>query len=151
MSERIKTYEHIRAVQQNMVTFATYLLERALVHDNTKLQEPEASVFEAATPRLATLTYNSPEYKEALKELGPALEHHYKHNTHHPEHFAEGMSGFNLLDLVEMFCDWAAATERHDNGSLCRSIDVNKERFGYDQVLHSIFQNSRRLMPARKD
>lgn len=37
----------------------------------------------------------------------------------------------NLLDLIEMLADWKAATERHDDGDLRRSIDQNAERFGY--------------------
>lgn len=57
-----------------------------------------------------------------------------------------GMAGMSLLDLVEMLADWKAATERHDTGDIDRSIDINSERFGYDEMLRSIFHNTVREM-----
>jgi len=44
----------------------------------------------------------------------------------------------NLLDLIEMLCDWKAAGERHDNGSIQRSLDHNRERFKISPQLHEI-------------
>lgn len=50
------------------------------------------------------------------------------------------VSGFDfnemcLLDLIEMLADWKAATERHADGDLKRSIEQNANRFGYDDVM----------------
>jgi hypothetical protein len=47
-----------------------------------------------------------------------------------------------LMDVVEMFFDWMAAVERHDNGDINRSIEINKDRFGYDDMIASIFRNT---------
>jgi hypothetical protein len=55
------------------------------------------------------------------------------------------MAGMTLVDLIEMFCDWCAATERHEDGDIGRSIDVNMKRFGYGETLASIFVNTAQL------
>lgn len=57
-----------------------------------------------------------------------------------------GVNGMTLLDLVEMFVDWKAATERHADGSLERSIKHNRERFAMSGQLSQIFENTRREM-----
>lgn len=56
------------------------------------------------------------------------------------------VDGMTLLDLVEMFCDWKAATERHADGSIVKSIQHNKGRFNISPQLVSILENTRREM-----
>lgn len=150
MNSKIKTFEHIRDVQINLISFAQELLNRALRHDMSKLVEPECSAFESVTEKLNKLEYGSEEYKQSLAELGAALQHHYSQNRHHPEHYKNGMSDFDLLDLVEMFCDWAAATVRHETGCLEKSIEINQERFKYPDMVKNIFINSVCSMPIKK-
>lgn len=94
------------------------------------------------TPLLKDLTYGSEEYKKSLAELKPALDHHYSHNSHHPEHYKNGVDDFTLVDLVEMFCDWKAASERHVNGDIFKSIQINKDRFEISEQLAKIFENT---------
>ena len=60
-------------------------------HDKSKLEAPEKEIFDAVTPKLRTLTYGSPEYHASLEEMGPALDHHYSVNAHHPEWGERGM------------------------------------------------------------
>ena len=146
------TLEHIREVQRGLAAFAATLIERGIVHDRTKLEDPEHEHFEVATPRLKGLTYGSEEYKESLRSIKPAIEHHNAHNSHHPEHYAEGILGFDLFDLVEMFCDWQAAVKRHADGDLRRSVTLNQERFGYSDDLRSILMNTmtKRLKKPKK-
>lgn len=50
-----------------------------------------------------------------------------------------GINGMSLLDLVEMLCDWKAATLRHRDGDIRRSIEINQQRFGYSDELKRIF------------
>src|SRR5690606_6062243 len=116
------------------------LVHRARLHDATKLEEPEASAFARATVRLRDLTYGSPEYDAEKARLGEALAHHYAHNSHHPEHGPDGVAGMDLLDLVEMLCDWKAATERHADGDLGRSLEINAGRFGICPQLAAILR-----------
>jgi hypothetical protein len=145
----IDTQEHQYAVQAQLLRVVDGLKERARVHDKSKLEPPEKEVFDRVTPQLAGLTYGSDEYKAALADMGPALDHHYAHNSHHPEHFSEGITGMSLLDLIEMLCDWKAAGERHDDGGdINRSLSLNRGRFGISPQLGDILANTiRELWP----
>jgi len=141
-----ETLEHIRRVQANVGVFQHKLHSKSIGHDKTKLSTEEKAVFDEFTPRLKGSTYGSEEYKGFLKSMAPALDHHYAHNSHHPEHYPEGISGMTLFDLVEMFCDWKAATERHADGSIENSIKINKDRFGMSDQLAAILENTRKEM-----
>ena len=136
------TTEHIRQVQLRLTNIIAALSERGWNHDNSKLEAPEKEVYDALTPRLAGLTYGSEEYRATLREMRPAIEHHYAHNSHHPEHYDQGIAGMDLLDLVEMFCDWKAASLRHKDGDFAASLQINKERFGISDQLMAILENS---------
>lgn len=128
------TIKHIDRVRSLLHTVTNDLLTRATYHDESKLREPEKSAFDRCTPALAETTYGTPEYTAAKAELGAALEHHYEHNDHHPEHFHPelGIHAMDLVQLIEMLADWKAAGERHaDGGDLERSIRVNADRFNY--------------------
>ena len=141
-SSKEETLEHIKNVRRFIAKIVAELQARALNHDKTKLESPEVEIFDEFTPKLKGCTYGSDEYKGFLKEMGVALDHHYAHNRHHPERFKNGMAGMNLIDLVELFCDWQSAVLRHDDGDMLRSININKKRFKMPDMLVSIFQNS---------
>lgn len=136
------TLLHIKRVSQLLTEAASELIRRANVHDNSKLESPEKELFDEFTPKLKETTYGSEEYKKYLKELKVALDHHYENNSHHPEHYENGVNGFDLFDLIEMFFDWKAATERHADGDIMKSININKERFGIDEQICDIFKNT---------
>lgn len=139
---RPDTLEHIGKVQDQLAAAIYSLQNRARVHDRSKLKEPEVSVFDRVTPQLQGSTYGSDEYKQFLADMKPALDHHYAKNSHHPEHFGNGIHGMNLLDLLEMLCDWIAATKRHDDGDIRRSIEINQERFGYGDEIKGLLLNT---------
>jgi hypothetical protein len=139
---REDTRTHIFQVQICLGEVIENLERRAVVHDASKLEEPELSVFNEYTPKLAETTYGSEEYKEFLKGMGVGLAHHYEVNDHHPEHFQNGLRDMSLLQITEMLCDWKAATLRHKDGDLRKSIEQNAERFGYDETLKCIFMNT---------
>lgn len=54
----------------------------------------------------------------------------------------KGLHGMSLLDLIEMLCDWKAATLRHDDGDIRRSIEINQKRFGYSDELKAVLLNT---------
>lgn len=146
MDSRIETNKHILVVQGLLKLVIKNLSDRSEIHDESKLVNPEVEIFDEVTEKLSALTYGSPEYMDILKGMGPALEHHYKYNSHHPEHYKDGIKGMSLLDLIEMICDWKAATLRHKNGDLLKSIEQNQQRFGYSDELKQIFLNTVREM-----
>jgi len=136
------TLLHIKRVNQLLTAACVELIKRAQIHDDSKLKEPEKSLFDITTGGLSACTYNSDEYKQFLKQLEPALEHHYAKNSHHPQHYPDGIDGMNLFDIVEMFFDWKAASERHSNGNICHSITANRDRFKLSDQLTNIFNNT---------
>lgn len=139
------TKDHINQVREFLLIMLNELSERAINHDKSKLESPEIEIFTEYTPKLKDSTYGSEEYKGFLKEMNVALNHHYANNSHHPEYYTEGIRGMDLLDIVEMFCDWKAATMRHADGDIYKSIEYNQKRFGYSDDLASIFRNTARL------
>jgi len=135
-----ETRKHQQEVAKIMMLFAQEILRRAMVHDASKLEDPERETFIRVTPLLRALTYGSPEYKVALEDMGPALDHHYDHNTHHPEHYAGDVGQMSLFDIVEMLCDWMAATKRHADGNIDDSLKHNVQRFGIDKQMAGILK-----------
>lgn len=134
--------KHKGTVHKFIDQFCIQLVYRAIVHDSSKLESPEKSLFDKYTPKLKNCTYGSEEYKQYLKELKPALKHHYENNSHHPEHYENGLDGFDLFDLIEMLMDWMAATLRHDDGDIFRSLEINKDRFNISDQLYNILKNT---------
>ena len=141
-SSRKDTKKHIWTVRKMMFKIIWELLKRAIRHDKTKLQKSEKAGFDIYTPKLAHCTYGSDEYKQFLQELKPYLNHHYYKNRHHPEHFENGIQDMNLADIIEMLCDWYAATKRHNDGNILTSILLNKDRFKYTAETAEIFRNT---------
>jgi hypothetical protein len=136
------TWRHINRVQYYLTRMMKNLLDRSLNHDQSKLSSPEVELFTEYTPKLAGTTYGSSEYDEFKKLMKPALDHHYANNRHHPEHFKNGAEDMTVLDLVEMLADWKAASERHHDGNIRKSIEINSERFGLPPMLRKILENS---------
>lgn len=136
------TLKHIKRVTEILLQASIEIMIRAIKHDRSKLFSPEKEHFDEFTPKLASCTYDSDEYKGFLKGLKVALDHHYANNSHHPEHYKNGMNGFDLFDLVEMFFDWTAATERQNDGNIYKSIEINQKRFGYPDMIANIFKNT---------
>lgn len=145
------TLLHIKRVSQLLTEASVELIKRANKHDDSKLKSPEKELFDKYTPKLKDCTYGSDEYKQYLKELKVGLDHHYKNNSHHPEHYANGVDDFDLFDLIEMFFDWKAATERHADGDIYKSIEINKDRFEISEQICSIFKNTADRLHWNKD
>jgi hypothetical protein len=136
------TNKHIDEVRKLLHQVNADIASRFLKHDMSKLEEPELSVFNEYTPKLRDSTYGSDEYKQFLVGMGEGLTHHYQVNDHHPEHFSGGIEDMNLVQLIEMLADWKAATMRHADGDLARSIEQNAERFGYDDKMKKLLYNT---------
>lgn len=185
------TLTHIRKVQARLGVVIHELRVRGEQHDASKLEEPEKSGFDVLTFKLANLEYGTDEYKAALEEGKPTIAHHYRVNSHHPEHWTwplpdsweaeeiaslrhdiavletlepqtEGglesrvlarlkrdlallesrVNAMSLLDIMEMLADHKAASERTKQGSIEKSLDTNRVRFGYSDQLYNIFRNT---------
>lgn len=142
------TQEHIRLVARGLHDVVKMLLDRADHHDQSKLEPPEVEVFTEFTPKLAATTYGSAEYNEFKRQMEPALIHHYAKNSHHPEHHKQGINDMSLIDLLEMFVDWRAASKRHNDGNILKSIEINGDRFGMAPQLVRIFENTAKALDS---
>lgn len=143
---QVETTKHIDTVRQYLRFFTDKLTTRGVEHDKQKLESPEIEIFTEETPKLKDLTYGSDEYNESLKNLQVALEHHYANCRHHPEHFKRGINDMNLIDIVEMLCDWKASSLRQNDGNLLKSIESNANRFRIDDQLKQILINTAKLL-----
>lgn len=138
------TLRHIDKVQARLLEVQHRLVQRSVMHDASKLEEPEKSILDAQHVALAQLRYGTPEYAAALAtvDMQPFLAHHYAKNSHHPQFYENGIAGMSLLDVIEMVADWRAASERTSQGSIAQSLPINKERFGIDEQLYAILENT---------
>lgn len=140
------TKRHIKRIGELINVVIKELKKRGQDHDKSKLERPEVDIFNEGTPSLKVLTYGSKKYHEQMQKIQPALDHHYKVNRHHPEYFKNGIKDMNLIDLIEMICDWKAATERHEDGDLVKSLKINQKKFGYSDELQEIFKNTIKII-----
>lgn len=143
---QLETIKHIENVRKYIKFICDALTLRAVKHDASKLESPEVEIFTEYTPKLAASTYGSEDYNGFLREMNTALQHHYANNRHHPEHFTKGIDDMTLIDIIEMLCDWKAASLRQNDGNLLKSIEINAKRFDYDDQLKRIFINTEKLL-----
>ena len=137
-----ETLKHIKKVAYFLNKVTNELILRRRKHDQSKFSDEELPIFIEFTPKLRETTYGSDEYKEFLSKMKPALDHHYSSNRHHPEYFESIISNMNLIDIVEMWCDWKSAIKKHKDGDINNSIKVNSKRFKMGKVLTEIFKNT---------
>ena len=143
---RVQTQAHIEKVRKYIRFFTDKLTTRGVNHDAAKLDSPEVELFAEHTDKLSNIVYGSDEYKAQLEALKPALDHHYALYRHHPEHFQNGINDMNLIDIVELFADWKASSERMQGGNLLQSIKINAKRFNISDQLKQIFINTAKTL-----
>lgn len=133
-------FDHLNRVQNHMATALANLAKRLANHDLSKLGQSEIDLV-TGKPKLNSIEYMSDEYKEALENISTAVSAHYKANSHHPEHF-EHWSEMTLFDLLEMVCDWKAASETNPNGGFSNSVAFGKDRHGFSDEMAQILKNT---------
>ena len=137
-----ETKDHIFMVQRLVWSIIPHLNGQVAKHDASKLDSPEKEAFMKAIPKLKDAAYGSDEYKEALKDIKPATDHHNAVNRHHIEHHKDGVLDMSLIDIIEMLADWKAASTRHKDGDIIKSIDIGQNRFGFSDELAQILKNT---------
>ncbi len=124
--------------EQGLQEDADKLLERAKVHDNSKIQNKDE--FRA----LSNIVHDRSCLRNANSQLSSfrqdSIELHWKHNAHHPEHY-ENYDDMSRIDRLEMVCDWMARSLQYGS-DLIEFVTVRQtERFHfselmYDELLH---------------
>jgi hypothetical protein len=137
------TQAHINRVAEILGDVTTVLDTRGIYHDQSKFDPIEAGLLQEMQDlidREGPAPYGSEEYSRRTALLGPMLEHHYRNNPHHPEFFSNGIAGMNLIDVVEMICDWKAASERGQESAINLTHSIQK--YQIDPMLASILRNT---------
>lgn len=139
---KFSTLRHCETVRNYLNLFVREILSRGEHHDQSKLEGLEARLFDEMTHELRGLVYGTEEYNASLKKLEPALKHHYANNRHHTEHHLKGIRGMNIIDIMEMLCDWKASSLRQNEGNILLSLKENQERYRFSDELYEIFENT---------
>jgi hypothetical protein len=137
------TVDHIEKVMDNLDVVIINLEGRSARHDASKLEEPEKSMYDEYKPKIKQAEiefgYGSKEYEGVLNKMGEALQHYFAANSHHPEHYPNGIDGMSLLDLIEALADWKAASVQYGTQL---NLEANRKRFGMSDQLAEIFKNT---------
>ena len=137
-----ETMAHIARVGELMRGIVKELNLRAQEHDRSKTMHPEVDIYNEMIPLLNSVEFGTPEYKEAVKGLGPAWKHHKANNRHHPGYFENGIDDMNFVDLIEMLCDWKAASERGKGNKLEDSLPSSQKKYAIGEQLMSVIRNT---------
>jgi len=135
---------HRLRVFQYMSQMSKDIMYRGNVHDESKLGPHEFLHHVRMIEEFEKHPFGTEGYDKAKEGLGPAVEHHFLHNRHHPEYFVDGINDMNLVDVIELLMDWKAATLNHSNslGDILKSVDILSEKYNISPQLKRIFLNT---------
>lgn len=137
------TQGHIYNVRKLLNKFADVLKQKGETHDQSKLEEPEVYGW-AAMDLEPRYEYGSYEYYDKLRRFSEVFNHHYKVNSHHPEHFVNPEHEMTLIDMVEMLCDWFAYKQDIPIREGVELIREQCNRFGFSDTIMSLLTNTYR-------
>jgi len=146
------TEAHIERVRELLDMASGIISVRGFHHDMSKRKEVELgplAEMQKLIIREDQAPYGSDEYKRRTALLAPMREHHYANNSHHPEHYPDGVDGMCLFDVIEMFFDWKAASERGEEPAM--NIGKACERFRVSPQLERIFRNTAERLGFKAD
>ncbi len=107
---------------------ANLLRQRAKTHDDSKISNIDE------LHALARIINDKSSLKDVNKQLTPlkkdAIALHYKHNTHHPEHF-KSVLDMEKIDILEMCCDWHARSTQYSTDFLNYVKTAQATRFHF--------------------
>ena len=132
---------HISRVQKWISKFSGILFVRGLNHDKSKLIEPEFSLWKKMDeePRYP---YGTKEYQEKIERHKKVFEHHYRYNRHHPEHWYGFYSEMDLIDIIEMLCDWLGYKEDITLPEAEELVKQQCKRYKFNKTFESLIFNT---------
>jgi len=132
---------HIDRVKSWISRFATILYSRGIHHDESKLQEPEYSLWKKMDeePRYP---YGTQQYKDKLERHKKVFKLHYRKNRHHPEHWNGWYSEMDLVDMIEMMCDWLGYKENISLSEAQKLIETQCKRYGFSNEMRGLLYNT---------
>jgi hypothetical protein len=137
-------HEHRDRVAKYLIQFAQELQNRSLVHDDSKFGPEEFPIYASMFDEFAKHPFGTPGYEAAKEAIKVAVDKHHSLNRHHPEHHVDTVRGMDLVDLLEMLCDWKAATMNHPKapGNMIRSLDHAVKKYNISPELATVLMNT---------
>lgn len=132
---------HVKGVRFKLFSIASKLIQRARHHDESKLQEPEYSLW-CKMDEESRYKYGTKEYKDKIERYKEVFDLHYAANRHHPEHYALGIDDMDLIDMIEMVCDWISYKKDITIREAIEIIDIQGTRYNMSTQLMNILKNT---------
>ena len=113
----LDTHDHVLKVGNLLATVCNELMKRAVTHDKSKYRECELDGHLAAHKDHVIAgrpKFGSSEREKIREKHKTVFCLHHKNNPHHPEHHKNGINDMNLIDVLEMLCDWCARSKDID-------------------------------------
>ena len=130
-----KMLGHRYDVGKSLSVLIKALIDRASEHDLDKFHpevvDKHCEMFEDF--QKTKPDYGTPGYDEVKDRFEDIIKRHYQASRHHPEHFERGIDGMNLVDMMEMVCDWVAATPKDQD--VFDAVGLNCSKYGIDEQL----------------
>ena len=101
---------------------AIELCRRAVIHDNSKLDDNELGPFAKLDHEKNSLKDPNINLDDKTKNI---IEVHWHKNRHHPEYFPD-INDMEEIDLLEMCCDWHARSIQYKT-NLLEFVKIRQE------------------------
>ena len=128
---------HGRAIRTNLAKIASELIHRSAVHDDSKLSDEQLDRYISRHQEIHDLKYESPKREKIEEKYKDLLKTHHSEYRHHPEHFKNGIDDMNLVDVIEMLCDWAGA-----GADIEQSLKLNQKKYCISPQLMTLIKNT---------
>lgn len=133
---------HKESIAKYLAKFCAEISFRSSIHDDSKFRKDEFEVYSDNVEEFNKYSWDSPEERRLREKLTPAGVIHRKRNRHHPEYFENGIDGMNLIDLLEMLCDWRSAAERGPGDSIRKNLPTLQEKYNISPQLLKLLENT---------
>lgn len=119
--------------KEGFIEDANELRKRAIIHDNSKILNKDE--FRALTGIINDKSCLKDSSSKLSSFKQDAIELHWQHNEHHPEHF-ENVEDMPRLARMEMVCDWAARSIQYNTNLLEFLEKRQEERFHFPTLMY---------------
>ena len=140
-SSMLRIQNHISSVRRRVTLVCAALMNRAITHDNSKYSEKELNAHISMADEMDGIKYGTDAYYAIKRKYESLSAEHFANNRHHPEHHPNGIDDMNLVDVIEMLCDWLTGSE-NTGTPVERSLEINEERYNVSPQLMKLLRNT---------
>ena len=140
-SSMLRIQDHISGVRRRVTLVCTALMNHAIIHDNSKYSEQELNAHISMADEMDGIKYGTDTYYAIKQKYESLSAEHFANNRHHPEHHPNGIDDMNLVDVIEMLCDWLTGSE-NTGTPVERSLEINEKRYHVSPQLMKLLKNT---------